>query len=123
VAAPAAAAAARCRRRQRQRQRQRAGLTTAQARALNDRGYAKMRSGNAAGAVPDLEKAVDRLCRDESDITCAFALYNLGRSLRLSGRPAEAIPVLERRLQVNDTNQPGTVRAELARARREAGQS
>jgi hypothetical protein len=32
------------------------------------------------------------------------------------------VPVLERRLQVNDTNQPGVVRAELARARQQAGQ-
>jgi serine/threonine-protein kinase len=99
-----------------------AQLTTAQAAALNDQGFAKTRAGNPAGAVPDLRRAVDGLCRNESDIRCAYALFNLGRALRLSGNPAEAVPVLERRLQVNDTNQPGVVRAELARARREAGQ-
>jgi hypothetical protein len=81
-----------------------------------------MRAGDASGAVTDLRPAVDVLCRDESDIRCAFALYNLGRALRLSGKPDEAVPVLERRLQVNSTNQPGVVRRELALARQQAGQ-
>jgi hypothetical protein len=54
-----------------------------------------------------------------SDLTLAYALYNLGRSLRLAGRPDEAIPVLERRLQFN--NQRGAVSRELAAARRAAG--
>jgi serine/threonine-protein kinase len=99
-----------------------ARLSTSQAAALNDQGYRRMRAGDPAGAVPDLRRAVDGLCRNESDIRCAFALYNLGRSLRLSGNPAEAVPVLERRLQVNDTNQPGVVRRELELARQQAGQ-
>ena len=40
-------------------------------------------------------------------------------SLRLSGRPEEAIPVLEQRLEI--PNQTGTVEAELEAARDAAG--
>ena len=49
------------------------------------------------------------------DLEYAYALYNLGRSLRLAGRFDEAIPILERRLQI--PNQTETVRRELAAAR------
>jgi Flp pilus assembly protein TadD len=55
-----------------------------------------------------------------ADLNYAYALYNLGQALRLSGNPEEAISVLERRLQI--PNQRSTVAAELARARAEAGE-
>ena len=44
----------------------------------------------------------------------AYALFNLGNALRLANRPAEAIPVLERRLQI--PNQRPAVRRELSLA-------
>jgi len=48
-------------------------------------------------------------------------MYNLGRSLRLAGRPAEAIPILEKRLQNPD--QRDTVQTELDKARNAAAQA
>jgi tetratricopeptide (TPR) repeat protein len=49
----------------------------------------------------------------------AWALFDLGRSLRLAGNAPAAIPVLEQRLQY--PNQTGIVRQELALALRAAG--
>ena len=56
--------------------------------------------------------------REPTDPNYGYALYNLGNALRLSGHPDEAIPILERRLEIPD--QQSTVAAELARARAEA---
>lgn len=86
---------------------------------LNDRGFRLMNAGSYGQAIPLLREAVAR-CGDSRDTACAYALYNLGRSLRLAGRPWEAIPVLERRLGYDD--QTEVVQAELGAARRAAGQ-
>jgi eukaryotic-like serine/threonine-protein kinase len=87
---------------------------------LNDQGFGLLQSGQAAEAVPILERAVAAFGDQTDDINYAYALFNYGKALREAGRPEEAIPVLERRLQIN--NQRPTVRAELRRARAEAGQ-
>ncbi len=87
--------------------------------ALNDRGFTLMNQGRYDEAVPLLQRAVSGYGSDSSDVGYAYALYNLGRSLRLAGRPAEAIPYLEQRLKFS--NQRGTVKRELAAARRAAG--
>jgi serine/threonine-protein kinase len=55
------------------------------------------------------------------EIDYAFALFNLGNALRLTGRPDEAIPFLEERLEVSDYKR-GVVQRELALAREQAGQ-
>jgi tetratricopeptide (TPR) repeat protein len=86
---------------------------------LNDRGFALMKQGRYGEAIAPLQRAVDGACGPGAGLTCAYALYNLGRSLRLSGRPAEAIPILQRRLQFAD--QRGAVQLELDQARRAAG--
>jgi hypothetical protein len=52
-------------------------------------------------------------------LTHAYALYDLGRSLRLSGDPQAAVPVLERRLHV--PNHTGIVRHELGLALKAVG--
>jgi tetratricopeptide (TPR) repeat protein len=83
--------------------------------ALNDQGYALMQAGDYERAIPLLEQAVAAFPDGSRELTYAYALYNLGRSLRLAGRPAEAVPVLERRLTI--PNQTGTVRRELEAAR------
>ena len=57
-----------------------------------------MNSGRYDEAIPVLQRAVAGFPEGSTDLTLAYALYNLGRSLRLAGRPAEAIPYLERRL-------------------------
>jgi hypothetical protein len=48
----------------------------------------------------------------------AYALYDLGSALRLHGQPAAAVPVLQRRLQID--NQRPTVQAQLELALRRA---
>jgi len=53
-------------------------------------------------------------------LTYAYALYDLGRSLRLAGDPRAAVPILYRRLQIPD--QTGVVRLELQRALQALGQ-
>ena len=88
---------------------------------LNAEGHRLMNAGRYDQAIPPLQAAVDR-CGDSTAVDpCAYALYNLGRSLRLAGRPGEAVPILERRLRIPD--QQETVRRELEAARRQAGES
>ena len=77
-----------------------------------------MNAGRFDEAIPVLQQAVDDLA-GTGDVNYAYALYNLGRSLRLAGRPAEAVPFLEQRLQI--PNQRGVVRQELDAARQAAG--
>jgi eukaryotic-like serine/threonine-protein kinase len=86
---------------------------------LNDEGFALMRQGRYAEAVPVLRRAVAAFPPGTTDVRYAYAIYNLGRSLRLSGHPGEAIPVLERRLRI--PNQADVVRRELEAARRDSG--
>jgi hypothetical protein len=66
-----------------------------------------------------LRRAVAAYAKGSTDLGYAYALYNLGRSLRLAGRPGEAIPYLVRRLRFD--NQRGVVRRELAAARAATG--
>jgi eukaryotic-like serine/threonine-protein kinase len=87
--------------------------------ALNEQGYALIQAGEYDGAVPVLEEAVASYPEGSEDIDYAYALFNLGNALRLSGRPEEAIPILERRLEIPD--QTATVEEELEAARADAG--
>jgi tetratricopeptide (TPR) repeat protein len=87
---------------------------------LNDQGYALMQRGDYAGAIPILQQAVASWPEDSTDITYAYVLFNLGKSLNRAGRPGEAIPYLEQRLRWAD--QRATVEAELELARQNAGQ-
>ena len=80
-----------------------------------------MNAGDYDGAIPVLQEAVDSFPPGTDNINYAYALFNLGKSLRLAGRPEEAIPILEQRLQI--PNQTETVQAELDRAKQDAGQS
>ena len=78
-----------------------------------------MQAGRYDEAIPLLEQAVAQYPEGSQELTYAYALYNLGRSLRLAGRAEEAVPILERRLRI--PNQTETVRSELAAARSQAG--
>jgi hypothetical protein len=83
--------------------------------SLEARGHQLMLGGAYGPAVAILREAV--ASAPKGDVTYAYALYDLGRSLRLSGDPQAAIPVLLARLQI--PNQPDAVRRELLLA--EAG--
>jgi tetratricopeptide (TPR) repeat protein len=89
--------------------------------ALNNAGFA-MLPGDPQGALPLLQKAVDgfRAAGDRSSIDYAYSLYNLGWALDLAGRPSEAIPYLQERLQVSNYKR-GIVEAELKEAQAAAG--
>ena len=87
---------------------------------LNDQGFQLMSESRYDEAIPVLQRAVDSFPAGTTDLNYAYALFNLGQALRLAGRPEEAIPILEQRLQI--PNQTGIVRRELALARRDAGQ-
>jgi eukaryotic-like serine/threonine-protein kinase len=86
---------------------------------LNDEGYALIQSGDYDEAVDVLRTAVASFPEGTADLNYAYALFNYGQALRLAGRPEEAIPVLEARLEI--PNQTETVQAELDKAVAEAG--
>jgi serine/threonine-protein kinase len=88
--------------------------------ALNEEGFALIQAGDYEAAVPILEEATSLFPEGSEDLDYAYALFNLGNALRLSGRPEEAIPILERRLQI--PNQEAEVRKELEAAYAEAGE-
>ncbi len=92
--------------------------TPTDAAGLNDQGFRLMSQGRYDEAVPVLRKAVAAFPGGSTDLTYAYALFNLGKALRLSGKPAEAIPILERRMRI--PNQTDTVKRELEAARRAA---
>ena len=96
------------------------GYDPARGAQLNSQGFALMSKGDYNGAIPLLQQAVKSFPRDTSDLNYAYALFNLGKSLRLAGRPDEAIPVLEQRLGI--PNQTGTVQKELELAKKQAGE-
>jgi len=85
---------------------------------LEARGHQLMADGNYSAAVAVLRQAVQ--AADPGSLTYAFALFDLGRSLRLSGDPQAAVTVLYQRLQI--PNQTGVVRQELQLALQALGQ-
>ena len=76
---------------------------------LEARGHQLMVNGDYAAAVRVLRQAV--AAASPTSLTYAYALYDLGRSLRLAGDPVDAAKVLYQRLQI--PNQTGTVREQL----------
>jgi tetratricopeptide (TPR) repeat protein len=92
--------------------------------ALNMKGFALYQQGKAGEAVPYEQKAVDlfRAQKRTGETDYAYSLYNLATSLVDSGKPADAIPYLQERLQVS-SYKTDVVKAELAKAQAAAGQS
>jgi hypothetical protein len=90
------------------------------AAAIDNAGYA-MLPADPQGALPLLARAVEkfRAAGDRSSTDYAFSLYNYGWALRLAGRPAEAIPLLEERLRISNFKR-GIVRKELKTAEKAA---
>jgi tetratricopeptide (TPR) repeat protein len=103
-------------------------VSPALAAQLETRGHALLLAGEPESAVPVLRQALAATgesldsCLEPVSETCltyAYALYDLGRALRLDRQPTEAVPVLEHRLQI--ANQRPTVQSQLELARQEAG--
>jgi TolA-binding protein len=86
-----------------------ATVTGSGGHALNDQGYAKMRSGDYAGALPLLQQSVAKLRgAGPSDPYEAYANYNLGYTLLQLGSCSEAIPYLQRAAQLEpQRSEPG----------------
>jgi tetratricopeptide (TPR) repeat protein len=111
-----------------QTQTQVAPVSATLATQLEARGHELLNAGQYADAVPVLRRALSatgeslRWCvrpASEQCLTYAYALYDLGRALLLSGSPVAAVGVLEHRLRIE--NQQPVVAAELASARRRLG--
>jgi serine/threonine-protein kinase len=88
--------------------------------ALNDQGFILMNQGKYDDAIRVLDQAVKSFPPGTDNLNYAYALFNLGKSLRLAGRPEDAIPILEQRLKI--PNQTETVQRELELAKRQAGE-
>jgi tRNA A-37 threonylcarbamoyl transferase component Bud32 len=84
---------------------------------LEAQGHGLMQAGNYPAAIPVLRKALS--AAPPASLTYAYALFDLGRSLRLAGDPRAAVPILYKRLQI--PNQTGVVRVELQLALRALG--
>ena len=67
-----------------------------------------------------LQQAVKSFPPGTSDVNYAYALFNLGKSLRLAGRYDEAVKVLEQRLKI--PNQTETVQRELDLAKQQSSE-
>jgi eukaryotic-like serine/threonine-protein kinase len=115
AAAPAPAAPA-----PQQEQSDSGSYDPARGAALNREGFDLMSAGQYDEAVPKLQEAVNSFQPGTTDLNYAYALFNLGKALRLAGRPDEAIPILEQRLKI--PNQQDTVRRELELAKQQAGE-
>jgi tetratricopeptide (TPR) repeat protein len=84
---------------------------------LEARGHTLMQEGEYAAAIPVLQQAIAAAA--PGSLTYAYALFDLGRSLRLAGDPQAAIPILWRRLRI--PNATDVVRTELELALRAIG--
>jgi serine/threonine-protein kinase len=96
---------------------------SAKAEQLHLDGHAALKAGDYEQAIKLNTQAIEAMPPGttwEDDMNYAYALFSLGRALRLSGRPDEAIPVLEARAQIPD--QQETVQQELSAARAAAGE-
>jgi eukaryotic-like serine/threonine-protein kinase len=87
-----------------------AGLSAAEAAAVNDQAFGLMRQGDYAGALPMLKQAVRALRGTYSDGFRyeAYAEYNLGKTLAELGRCSDALPHLERSEALQGEREPIT---------------
>src|SRR5204863_4634212 len=91
--------------------------TAPSAAGLQAQGHQELADGSYSSAISNLHRALDSA--DPSSLTYAYALYDLGRALTLSGDPKDAIPVLEQRMKI--PNQTPVVQQALDQARQQAG--
>lgn len=103
-------------------------IAAGSAAQLEARGHQLLGEGRYAAAIGVLHAALGVSGQSsagcgqpggESCLTYAYALYDLGRALRLDGDSQAAVGVLTKRLQID--NQRAAVRGELERAKASAG--
>lgn len=103
-------------------------VSAALATELEAQGHGLLEAGRYGEAVPVLKRAVlatgetPGACLEPASTTCltyAYALYDLGRAMRLDGESRAAVPILEHRLQID--NQRSVVSDELQLARQGIG--
>jgi len=99
-------------------------VSPAEAAALQATGHQQLADGRYGEAIGSLLAAIRASgqspsgCTEpttEACLTFAYALYDLGRALRLDGNPTAAVPVLRERLRID--NQRPVVEQELQLAR------
>ncbi|HEY1520270.1 MAG TPA: serine/threonine-protein kinase [Solirubrobacteraceae bacterium] len=86
---------------------------------LEARGHQLMLDGEYSAAIPVLRQAIH--AASPTSLSYAYALYDLGRSLRLAGDPRDAVSVLYQRLRI--PNQTPEVRQQLQLALIALGQA
>ena len=96
-----------------------ATTTPPTADTLEARGHQLLSEGNYSAALPVLRQAVN--AASPNSLTYAYALYDYGKALLLSGDPKDAVTVLYQRLQI--PNQTGAVQQELQAALLALGQN
>jgi serine/threonine-protein kinase len=94
-----------------------AAASSPSADALQQQAHQDLTNGNYSAAIAADRQALN--AADPSSLTYAYALYDLGHALMLSGDPKAAIPVLEQRLKIPD--QTAVVQQTLDQARQQAG--
>jgi serine/threonine-protein kinase len=93
------------------------GSASGSAADLQAQGHQDLANGNYPAAIAADQQALK--AARPSDLTYAYALYDLGVALMRSGDPKAAIPVLEQRLKI--PNQTAVVQQTLDQARQQAG--
>ncbi len=87
---------------------------------LQVQGFNARQAGNFEQALALNQQALEA-CGDAQQLSpCGYALFEVGAALNALGRPQEAIPVLEQRLEVYGDNGSGEVKRELRAAQKAA---
>ena len=91
------------------------------ARDLQVQGYNARLAGDYGKSLDLSQQALDA-CGNSNELDpCGYALFEKGLALNRSGKPDEAIPVLEERLDRFGDNEKGEVAKELKAAKKAAG--
>jgi tetratricopeptide (TPR) repeat protein len=91
------------------------------ARQLQVEGYNARLAGDYGKSLELSQQAIDA-CGNSNELDpCGYALFEKGLALNRSGKPDEAIPVLEERLDRFGDNEKGEVAKELKAAKKAAG--
>ena len=90
------------------------------ARQLQLAGYNARKGGDYAKALTLSQQALDACGNTQTLDPCGYALFEKGLALNRLGRPDEAIPVLQQRLDQFGDNENGEVKKELKDAQKKA---